>query len=106
MFKRSLLILAAAVICSITIFTQQSGDAYPGQSNHAEPPVGWNCERPNSQGFGADHPCSCSRMAMTSPDGSCAKDLDGTPHIMEDPKCLVFCHQTHCKCPVMSCGES
>lgn len=91
---------------TLSLVMMQNPEKYPGQASHGVPPDGWMCEPANGPHFvPPDHQCSCQRMATMSPDGSCAHDPDGKEHVMEDPKCAVFCHMDHCKCPVSHCEE-
>lgn len=101
---RDFLFTIVIVLSFASIAAQQSDEAYPGQRLHQEPPAGWFCEPPALPLHDPpDHPCSCSRMAMSDPSGQCAHDPDGKEHVLEDPKCAVFCHMDHCKCLVHSC---
>lgn len=67
-------------------------EAYPGQSQHAQPPEGWFCEHPTPETLETMDPahiCNCER--------SC--DESGT--VREDNmRCSVACHPDSCKCPV------
>lgn len=68
---------------------QQVAEPYPGQSNHAEPPNDWFCERQNYElNIPQAHVCSCEHGC----------DAEGVRH--EDKKCTVFCHADHCHCPL------
>lgn len=68
-------------------------EAYPGQSQHAEPPKGFYC---SAQAKDAAHKCTCKRVAIkTKEDPDCC---DAVP--MEDKGCTVWCWPGHCTCPI------
>jgi hypothetical protein len=52
-----------------------------------EPAPGWYCSPKGER----DHHCTCLRMDR---DTQC----EGIPQ--EDPLCRVYCHKSHCQCPV------
>lgn len=88
-------ILALLIVLALGL---QQPEQYPGQASHAEPPEGWLCA-PQTPDFQtpADHVCACQRV--------CVDDASGDNRTMEDPHCAVFCHASHCRCPVMGCGS-
>lgn len=86
----------------------QTPEAYPGQHDHEKPPEGWYCE-PQTPRYTIppDHVCACRRMEITEvTTGECVKNPDGSNYVTEDPKCAVWCHKDHCKCPTMSCDTN
>ncbi len=81
-------------------------EQYPGQSGHAEPPAGWQCEHQTTTNtIPPDHVCFCQMR--------CTKDEQGVEHWDEDNKCSVWCWAkdkdgkagNHCACPHMGCSE-
>lgn len=70
-------------------------DAYPGQSQHKEPPPGWVCEKDAKD---PAHDCHCQRHFIPDPD-----DKDCCHDIMEDRGCSSYCWPKHCHCPVGEC---
>lgn len=83
-------------------------EPYPGQGEHKEPPAGWTCSRDGGGNF--DHICNCRGMSEQK-DPMCKtpeKPADPNPPDEggdnvtqgEDPSCTVFCHRSHCACPI------
>lgn len=79
--------LMLAVLAAVAVTAQVAQEPYPGQSQHAEPPAGWQCQNQNYElSVPPDHVCSCERM----------RKEDGT--MVEDQQCKVYCHMDHCAC--------
>lgn len=90
--------LAAAAVLALLMLGQQPPD-YPGTPSnpwpeHQEPTPGWTC---SPTGKGA-HECHCHRMIVDNGDDS-GEDCGSGP-IVEDSGCKVYCHASHCTCPV------
>lgn len=89
--KRGLILVIVAIAAIVN--GGQQREAYPGQSEHREPPKGWFCSsHPNAP---LDHQCACEK--------TCTKNDDGTVTIKEDSmpgRCKVYCHPSHCTCPI------
>lgn len=67
-------------------------EAYPGQREHRKPPDGWFCSATDKR---EAHKCQCKRMSTpTAEDPNCC-----TTPVVEDTKCTVYCHPSHCLCP-------
>lgn len=80
----------ALVLMTLSLVAQQTDEPYPGQGQHAQPPEGWFCEHQNYElTVPPAHACSCER--------SCSPE---TGTIIEDQKCTVYCHASHCHCHV------
>lgn len=70
--------------------TLQAAEPYPGQSEHREPPEGWQCKPQNyTLTVPVDHACNCER--------TCDPE---THQVVEDKQCTVYCHMDHCACVV------
>lgn len=79
--------LFLALSVALALAGQQSDEAYPGQSNHAQPPSGWTCEHQNTAlSVPPEHTCSCERHC------------DENGKIVEDQKCQAWCWPDSCKC--------
>lgn len=79
----------------LLVAPQKADEAYPGQSEHKEPPKDWMCKRPEIDRLGKagaeeqSHWCSCERIY----------DAD-LQWMHNDEQCAVHCHEDHCTCPV------
>ena len=60
---------------------------FPG---HEAPPAGWFCEH---EAADPAHACTCHRTRI------CEAESDDI-RVQEDFACKVWCHQTHCHCPI------
>jgi hypothetical protein len=80
---------AILLVALLALGAQQSNEAYPGQSNHAEPPAGWMCHRPPVDLSGdQSHWCSCER--------SCDPE---TQVVHTDKRCATYCwEKKSCAC--------
>ena len=81
--------LALLVVLTAALVAQQPDEAYPGQSEHREPPPGWMCHRPPVDLSGDQAKwCGCERVV----------DQDGVVHA--DKECATWCWEAqHCECP-------
>lgn len=99
-------ILFALVVGVLGAQDQTEPEKYPGQHDHAKPPEGWYCS-PQTPKYTIppDHLCACQRHTIPnlSTGEECIKNPDGTDYLVEDPKCSVWCHADHCRCPHDSC---
>lgn len=78
------------VTLALALTSFQEPEPYPGQREHAVPPDGWMCEHQNyTLTVPVDHACNCERSC----DGE-------TGQVIEESQCLVYCHASHCSCPV------
>lgn len=99
------LLLSLALVVGVAA-QDQTPEAYPGQREHMPPPDGWMCS-PQRPDFSVpeDHVCTCQRMAQRDlTTGECLHDADGKELITESPTCAVWCHQSHCGCPIQACS--
>lgn len=78
-------------------FAQGSDEAYPGQSEHREPPKGWYCTPDAVQ---PAQRCACKNMPRDKNDPTCS-----TMEPEDDNACKVWCHKDHCACKIR-CEES
>lgn len=107
--------LSAPMLLALGLLVQEqgSGEAYPGQSYHADPPAEFFCRNVPLPG---EHECHCKRM-NTEDDPMCENVPDtrdcesycwANRHFIPDerrPRDPMmgqrgYWHQPHCKCPV------
>ena len=92
------------------VFAQSPSEAHPaaqwvpqpGNPGHKAPPEGWTCS-PNA--LEVSHRCSCHRTRICEPTDDGEGGVVPPGGMREDPTCTVFCHMSHCQCPVEECCE-
>lgn len=89
------------------VFAQDAGEAHPaqwrpepGNPGHQTPPEGWTCS-PNA--IEASHRCACHRTEICEPSDDGEGGTVPAGGTREDPICTVYCHLSHCQCPVEKC---
>lgn len=94
---------------SMNVFAQESIEAHaaqwrpePGNPGHQTPPPGWMC---SPDALEASHRCACHRQRICEPQDDGEGGTIPPGGMREDPTCTVFCHMSHCACPVEECCE-
>lgn len=78
------------------------GPGNSGQPGHKEPPEGWNCNRAEHN-IDPSHNCDCQRHCPSPPDEQDQGGSNPEMTVVEDPVCTVYCHPSHCRCPLKNC---
>lgn len=93
-----------AMLFGAVLLAQGGKEAYPGQSEHKEPPKGWYCVPTDTAKRMESDPHACDCLGMIS-DPMCTtkgQDESGneveTPRSNENAKCRVWCFRDRCTC--------